>query len=127
MKKLSAVTLAVVGLLALTACGSTGTPQATVTHTVTVVETPDPAPVDVSLGSSSDMVNMIQAQDSMFLEVDDATIITVAQSVCDALRNGASVTDVGAVATESIGSDHAAALIAGAILYLCPDQKYLIN
>jgi hypothetical protein len=73
------------------------------------------------------MLDMIRAADSSFYAIDDAQIIETAYIFCDTLRSGASLADIGAIAAETIGVEAAAALGAGAILYLCPDQEYKIG
>ncbi len=73
------------------------------------------------------MLDMIRAADPMFYSVDDAQIIDTAYLFCETLRGGASLAEIGAIAQDTIGVDAAAALGAGAILYLCPDQEYKIG
>lgn len=121
MRKLALVVVCV-GLL--TACG--GSTQATpeVTKTVTVVE---PAPVAPASSDTEEMLDMIRAADSSFYTIDDAQIIETAYIFCDTLRSGSSLADIGAIAADTIGVDAAAALGAGAIIYLCPDQEYKVQ
>lgn len=116
----------VVLLLVLSSRGNnsdTATPAPAVTVTKTVTE---PAPA-TDVVSSVGMADAIRANDPIYYEVDDATINETAQSICDALQSGSSVEDVLTVAESTIGLEHAPALIAGAISFLCPDQKYKVN
>lgn len=123
MRKLALVIVSV-GLLA--ACGSTA-PAPEVTKTVEVqVPAPAPEPAQPS-GDTAEMLDMIRTADPMFYSVDDRQIIDTAYMFCDALRSGSSLSDIGAIAQDTIGIDAAAALGAGAILYLCPDQEYKIG
>ena len=129
-KVLIAVALGALVLFGLSGCGAS-TETATPTVTVTKVETvapiePAPAPATETF-DVADMPDNIRAQDSWFYEVDDATIIDVATSVCTALRSGVTIEEIGAVAADSIGIEHAPALIAGAIIFICPDQKYKVG
>jgi hypothetical protein len=73
------------------------------------------------------MLAMIRSADPMFYSVDDAQIIDTAYLFCDALRQGSSLAEIGMIAQDTIGVDAAAALGAGAIIYLCPDQEYKIG
>ena len=126
MRKLALV-IVCVGLLS--ACGSTqSAPAPEVTKTVTVVEpapvVPEPAPAS---NDTDEMLDMIRAADPMFYSVEDSQIIETAYLFCEALQSGSSIGEIGAIAAETIGTDAAAALGAGAILYLCPDQEYKIG
>jgi hypothetical protein len=126
-----AIGVGVVLILALSSCGSsnnTSEPAPAVTVTKTVTE---PAPV-VEPAPATDLpsggvVDAIRGYDSWYNDIDSATITDTAQSICGALQGGASVEDVLVVAETTIGLDHAPALIAGAIAYLCPDQSYKVN
>jgi hypothetical protein len=123
MRKI-ALAIVCVGLLA--ACGSTqSTPAPEVTKTVEV-QVPAPAPAQPA-GDTAEMLDMIRAADPMFYSVDDSQIIDTAYLFCDALRSGSSLAEIGSIAQDTIGVDAAAALGAGAILYLCPDQEYKIG
>jgi hypothetical protein len=124
MRKLA---LAVVCVGLLTACGATqATPE--VTKTVTVVEPAPAAPAPAPASNDTDaMLAMIRSADPMFYSVDDAQIIDTAYLFCDALRQGSSLAEIGMIAQDTIGVDAAAALGAGAIIYLCPDQEYKIG
>lgn len=125
MRKL-ALAIVCVGLLA--ACGSTA-PAPEVTKTVEVQVPAQPAPAQPAPASddTAGMLDMIRAADPMFYSVGDAQIIETAYLFCDALRDGASLTEIGLIAQDTIGVDAAAALGAGAIIYLCPDQEYKIG
>ena len=123
MRKI-ALAIVCVGLLA--ACGSTA-PAPEVTKTVEV-QVPAPAPEPAQpAGDTAEMLDMIRAADPMFYSVDDRQIIDTAYLFCDALRSGSSLAEIGSIAQDTIGVDAAAALGAGAILYLCPDQEYKIG
>lgn len=121
MRKLALV-IVCVGLL--TACGSTA-PAPEVTKTVEV-QVPAPAPAPAGDDTAS-MLDMIRAADPMFYSVGDAEIIDTAYLFCDALRAGTTLDEIGAMAEDTIGIDATAALGAGAIIYLCPDQEYKIG
>lgn len=126
IKKTLAVGLTLVTALSLSACGigsNTATPAVTVTKTV--VE-PAPAPA-VETFSVSDLPNAVRLQDPYYYDADDASIIELATTICTTLQGGASVEDVALVVAEGLGADHATAIIAGAIVYICPDQKYKVG
>ena len=123
MRKLA---LAIVCVGLLTACGSTqSAPAPEVTKTVEV-QVPAPAPAPAG-DDTAGMVDMIRAADPMFYSVDDRQIIDTAYMFCETLRGGASLYEIGLIAQDTIGVDAAAALGAGAIIYLCPDQEYKIG
>lgn len=104
----------------LASCGSTeSTPAPTVTKTV-VQEAPQVSDEDL-------MVDMIRVKDSWFYDVEDYTIIETANLMCSALRDGASMEDIATIAIDNIGQEHAVALMAGALVYICPDQKYKVS
>jgi hypothetical protein len=119
MRKI-ALAIVCVGLLA--ACGSTA-PAPEVTKTVEV-QVPAPAP---AVDDTAGMLDMIRTAEPMFYSVDDAQIIETAYLFCDSLRAGTTLDEIGAMAEETIGIDATAALGAGAIIYLCPDQEYKIG
>jgi hypothetical protein len=126
MRKL-AVVVVCIGLLA--ACGSTqSAPAPEVTKTVTVVEpapvVPEPAPVS---SDTDEMIAMIRAAEPMFETINDSEIISVAYQFCEALQSGVSFEQIAGIAEDTIGVDATAALGAGAILYLCPDQEYKLG
>jgi len=127
MRKL---TLAIISIGLLAACGASNSGSEAVpevTKTVTVVE---PAPVETTAPASNDtteMLDMIRAADPMFYSVSDEQIIDTAYMFCEALRDGASLVEIGTIAEDTIGIDAAAVLGAGAIIYLCPDQEYKIG
>ncbi len=75
----------------------------------------------------AEMLDMIRAAEPMFYSVDDADIIETANIFCETLQSGASFEEIGAIAQDTIGVDAAAALGAGAILYICPDQEYKLG
>lgn len=125
----SALVIVCVGLL--TACGSTQSapaPEVTKTVEVQVPATPvtPVTPVTPETVDTDEMLNMIRAAEPMFYGISDSQIIEVAYSFCEALRNGATFEEIGAMGEDTIGIDALAALGAGAILYLCPDQEYKI-
>lgn len=109
---------------------STANPTPTKTVTVTVTQEPPATDVipqtDAPLGSPLEMVAMIQSQDPYFLGVSDAEVVDVANTICSTLRGGASIQDVQGAAEGNVGFSHVNTLIAGSILYLCPDMKYLV-
>ena len=125
MRKLA---LAIISVGLLTACGSTqSAPAPEVTKTVEV-QVPAPAPEPAQpTGNTAEMLDMIRAADPMFYSVGDAEIIDTAYLFCDALRAGTTLDEIGAMAEDTIGIDATAALGAGAIIYLCPDQEYKIG
>jgi hypothetical protein len=120
MRKAIVVGIVCVGILAACSDGES-TPAPTVTKTVEA-----PAPVTPAL-DTSEMVSAIRGVAPDFYDVDSAQIIDTASLICQTLREGAPLEDVGAIAEESLGRQSAAALIAGAITYLCPDQEYKLG
>ena len=121
MRKI-ALAIVCVGLLA--ACGSTPAPE--VTKTVEV-QVPAPAPAQPAGDDIDGMLSMIRAADPMFYTIEDSQIVETAYIFCETLRGGASLEDIGTIAQDTIGVDAAAALGAGAIIYLCPDQEYKVG
>jgi PBP1b-binding outer membrane lipoprotein LpoB len=115
---------ATIAVFALAGCGSQAQPApvVTVTKSVEAPAAPVPAPAPVS-----DIANTVKANDPWFNSVSDSQIESVAQSICQALYSGASLADVVDVAGATIGYDHAPAIIAGALVYYCPDMKYLVD
>lgn len=124
MRKL-ALALVLTGLL--TACGSTDTAQEAAPVVTKTVEVQAPAPVQPAGDDMAEMLNLIRTAEPMFNSVDDADIIETANIFCDTLRSGASLEEIGTIAQDTIGVDAAAALGAGAIVYLCPDQEYKLG
>lgn len=123
MRKLA---LAIISVGLLTACGSTqSAPAPEVTKTVEV-QVPAPAPAPAG-DDTAGMLAMIRTAEPMFYSIDDAQIIDTAYLFCEALRGGTSLDEIGAMAEDTIGIDATAALGAGAIIYLCPDQEYKIG
>lgn len=114
---------ATIAVFALAGCGSQAAapaPVVTVTKSVEAPAAPAPAPV-------SDISNTVRSNDPWFNDVPDYQIENVAESICKALYAGNSMEDIIAVAGETIGYDHAPAIIAGALVYYCPDMKYLVD
>lgn len=103
----------------LGACGSTieTEPAPTVTVTQPAAPAAQPAP------DAYDMVDAMRAAYPEFWTVEDYVIIDTAQMVCETLRGGATALEVGTVAESYLGTDAAAVLVAGAVVYLCPDQN----
>lgn len=125
MNKKTTVAIGALVLFGLTACGSTtATPTATVTKVVTQPEIPATDSLGLDIAGLPDA---IRAQDSWYNNVDDSTIIETATNICDALQRGSSIADIADIAATTIGTEHAPALIAGAIIYICPDQKYKVQ
>jgi hypothetical protein len=73
------------------------------------------------------MLDMIRAAEPMFETLEDSQIISVAYQFCEALQSGVTFDEIGKMAEDTIGVDATAALGAGAILYLCPDQEYKLG
>jgi hypothetical protein len=73
------------------------------------------------------MVSAIRGVAPDFYDVDSAQIIDTASMICQTLREGAPLQGVADIAEENLGRQSAAALIAGAITYLCPDQEYKLG
>lgn len=125
MSFLKGVAVVFVALVLFSSCSGGDT---TPTPTVTVTKETQPAPaVEQPLGDSYDMVDAMRSQDSYFLDIDAETIISTAHSFCNALDSGATLREIGEIASETIGTDHAATLGAGAIMYLCPEHKSKIS
>lgn len=122
MKKFLLV--AVVAIIGLGACGSTPAPE--VTKTV-IQEVPAAPAISSTTQNELDMVDAIRSQNSDFYGADAETIIDVAYKFCEALRAGSSLEELGQMGADTIGTDALAALGAGAIIYLCPDQKYRVS
>lgn len=113
-------------LVILTACSST-TPAPVVTKTVEVpVEAPANETVS-SRASESDMIDAIRAVHPDFWGVDERDIVDVGYMMCEELRNGSTPLEVGSYAESYIGTEATAAMLAGAIVYLCPDQEYKLG
>jgi hypothetical protein len=120
--KTKVVSALAVLMLGLTGCGSSSEPQAVKTIVVTQAPADDTFVAPVS--PAGNLASAVQNQDPWFNSVDSATIVETAQTICDALQSGASANDIMVVAESTIGLDHAPAIIAGAVVYLCPDQGY---
>lgn len=118
MKKLF-IPLVVLSFLFFSCNDKPENPSPTVTKTV-VQEAP-------AVSDETLMVSTIRAKDSWFNDVSDYQIIDVAKLMCSALQSGSTIEEVGIIAIESIGQEHAIALIAGAITYLCPEQESKIT
>lgn len=132
MSKDRKILVAIIAVAVLAFVYNSGSKSASSTSSSnTSTTTTQNAPSTTSGGSSSlsvyDMPDSIRSQDSWFYDVSDSQIIEVATSVCNALQGGASITDIGEVAAQTIGIEHAPALIAGAIIYICPDQRYKVS
>lgn len=120
IKKIIVVFLAI--FLVASCAGTTeeATPAPTVTKTVEV-QAPEPA-VD-----EYDMLDSIRAVSPEFWAVEDRQIIETAYMICATLRDGATAIEVAEVAESYLGTEAAVALVAGAVVYLCPDQDAKIR
>lgn len=122
MKKIAIATLT---FFILTACSSTPAAQP--------APAPAPAPVtDDNLvtpiaPNTNDLAAVVQAADPYWAAADASMIYDTAVSICTAFRNGATLSDVADIASTTIGVEHAPAIIAGAIVYVCPDQSYKVQ
>lgn len=123
MRKALFVFTIAISLVILTACTST-TPAPVVTKTV---EAPSvEAPVSLR-ETESDMIDAIRAVHPDFWGVDESDIVDVGYMMCEELRNGSTALEVGSYAESYIGTEATAAMLAGAIVYLCPDQEYKLG
>jgi len=123
MRKAVIASIVCVGILA--ACSGNDT-ESTPVPTVTVTEKPVTTPAP-SISDTDEMVNAVRIVHPDFNAVPKADIITVANQICDALRSGTSLYEIGQLASDNIGNEAASALTAGAITYICPDQEYLLS
>lgn len=122
MRKALFVFTIAISLVILTACGST-TPTPVVTKTVEV-----PVEAPASSGSNeSEMIDAIRAVHPDFWGVNESDIVEVGYMMCEELRNGSTPLEVGSYAESYIGTEATAAMLAGAIVYLCPDQEYKLG
>jgi uncharacterized lipoprotein NlpE involved in copper resistance len=121
--KLKSVVAASLAAFVLVGCSSQAQPVPAVTVTKSV-EAPA-APAAPAYGS--DIANQVRSQDPWFNDVPDYQIENTAQLICDSLYAGNSLVDIIDIAGETIGYDHAPAIIAGALVYYCPDMKYLVD
>lgn len=119
MRKAIIVAIVCVGILG--ACGSTVETEPA--PTVTVTQPAAPAAQPATQPDASDMVDAMRSAYPEFWTVEDYVIIETAQMVCETLRGGATALEVGTVAESYLGTDAAAVLVAGAVVYLCPDQE----
>jgi hypothetical protein len=109
----------------ISACGGAATPTVTVTKEVTAA--PAPAPQSQQEYESdmtfdpSEYLAYLRSKDSAFWSIEDGTAVEAGTSVCLAL---ASNTSVDAIVTKAIDagltSTQSAAIIVGAVRYLCP-------
>jgi hypothetical protein len=134
MKKTIAVSVTVLASIALAGCSGGGgsAPAPTPAPTVTVTqEVPVPAPApttEVPQNNDDNFLSYVRGQDAAFYAVDDYTILSVAQNVCDSISIGVSVRDLVGYAIESgLTSNQTASLFAGAVIYLCPENKALVD
>jgi ABC-type glycerol-3-phosphate transport system substrate-binding protein len=119
--KLKSVVAASFAVLVLAGCGSQAAAPAPVVTVTKSVE----APAAPAYGS--DIANQVRSQDPWFENVPDHQIEETAQLICDSLYAGNSLVDIIDIAGATIGYDHAPAIIAGALVYYCPDMKYLVD
>jgi hypothetical protein len=112
--------------LVLTACGSAATPAVTVTApapTVTV-QAPEPAPApelpDVS-SSDGELIRSLLASQGFSYDGPTRDLEELSDSICEALDNGIEPSLLVQVAMDSgFTMDEGAALVAAAIIVVCP-------
>jgi hypothetical protein len=106
--------------LALTACGMGSAAKETVT-----ISAPAPyAPAD----DVSGFLAHIYANAPITKGVDSATLVDAARGICKTFSAGASVADVISLSVSSgLDSNTTAALISGAVLYLCPEYTDIVK
>jgi hypothetical protein len=121
--KLKSVVATSFAVLVLAGCGSQAAAPAPVVTVTKSVE----APAAPAAPAGSDIANQVRSQDPWFNDVPDYQIENTAQLICDSLYAGNSLVDIIDIAGETIGYDHAPAIIAGALVYYCPDMKYLVD
>lgn len=134
MKKTLAVAVTVAASVVLVACSSGAAPAPAPTVTVTQ-EVPAPAPTPtpvpkpvVPQNDDEGLLSFVRSQDAAFYGVDDYTILDVAGNICDSLSVGIPAEDLIGYAIESgLTSNQTAALFAGAIIYLCPENRSLVE
>ena len=127
MKRIfAAMGVAVVSVAVLAGCGGSGSSAA---PTVTVVrEVPAepaqpvvPAPQEVS--SEQEYLDFIRSKDASFYGIDDATSLETGYTICKALDSGMSLDMIVSLAANAgLSPEGGAGLIAGAVLYLCPEH-----
>ena len=124
MKRIfAAMGVAVVSVAVLAGCGGSGS---SASPTVTVVrevpaEPVQPAPQEVS--SEQEFLDFIRSKDASFYGVDDATSLETGYTICEALDRGLSLDMlIEMAANAGLSPEGGAGLIAGAVLYLCPEH-----
>ena len=126
MRKALFVLTIAISLVILTACTST-TPAPVVTKTVEVPAEIPANPTVASRVNESDMIDAVRLVHPDFWGVDESVIVDVGYLMCQELRDGSTALEVGSFAESYLGTDAAAAMLAGAIVYLCPDQEYKLG
>lgn len=111
MNRLAVAVLALLGVFALAGCaGNTPAPVVTVT-----AEAPAPAP---AANPEADFLGFVGSQ---IPGVDAGTLLDAGRSVCISLDNGATFDDLARTSVASgLPNEYGAALIAGAVHFLCP-------
>jgi len=106
--------------VAVAACATPGAAT-----TVTVTATPPSKAADVPAMSDDDeFLMLLYAESRDFALLDRRTLLDVGRGICGALDEGYSVEDIGDVTLSSgLDSDDAAALVAAAIVAICPEHR----
>lgn len=121
--------LATTTLLALTACGSktvyvTAEPASTPAPTTKApVTAPPTTQAALTPGTTEDFIIAVEAMTGPLL-ISDAEVIETGILTCDFLRDGGSAYDVSVAVNENPDPEFISAIVAAAIVILCPDQQY---
>lgn len=122
-------------LLALAGCSKTvyvndTTPPDTTEKKQTTTDAPiaTPAPTLPPTTWTAEDEFLFDIKNTVYVAVSDYDLLETGYIVCDALRSGATVTDL-AIAITSVGYEQEllAAVAASAALNLCPDQAWKFN
>ena len=113
--------LALAAIFSISAC-SGGSASPVVTVTKEAAPAPAPAPAPDYGPDTSGYIEYLHSKDPSFRAIDDATSIETGNSVCLALGTGNSVeTIVMAGINAGLESEQVAAIIVGAVGFLCPE------
>lgn len=135
MNKVIAGAVAVLPVLVLlTACGGgrESAPAPTVTVTQQIPEPDALAPVPPQeedlYGDLEGIVTFVRDQDSSFYAVSEATIVEVGSQICLTIGSGASLESIiGAAVDSGLTSNQTAAIIVGAVMFICPEYQSVIQ
>jgi predicted small lipoprotein YifL len=118
-----------IALVALTACGTktvyvtaepASTPAPTTTAPITAPPTTEPA---FTPGTTEDFIIAVESMTGPLL-LPDSEVIETGILTCDFLRDGGSAYDVSTAVNDNPDPEFISAIVAAAIIILCPDQQY---